>query len=525
MNNFSYLKKYFRKNHYYDLEEEILIQLESHPNFPSLYSIIDTFNFLEIENVAVKVEKEELENLPENFIAVVDSDTGKETVLTEKLKNKIRIEFSNGFKKVISELEFLTIWTGIVVVIEKNETGSKLSFSGKNNFILGTLFVVSLVLVFLNNSTNSIFASLYYLLAIIGLIIGVFLIREEVGIHNESVSKICNVNEKTSCKAVLSSKGAKIFGTISLSDIAVIYFLSIAFLSLFLAAENSFIIYLSLALFSIPVLIYSISYQYFILKKWCVLCLGIVTVLSFQIALILCFWQNVESNFNVINAISFVLILGLITISWIKFKALFTKNITLKKTEVKHNQLKRKKLVFNALLKDSQEVDIDSIEDLKAVFIGNNEAPVTVYALLSASCGHCHDAYENITKLIRKNPNEIKAKLIFNVNIKNENNPNNKVYHQVAKYYFNDENEKVEEALKDWHINKMTLEKWIAKWGNTDDAFSEEIIQEQYNWCHNNQLLFAPAIIINGNVLPKEYQINELDYFLENLIETKKAAF
>ncbi|MBS7252938.1 vitamin K epoxide reductase family protein [Flavobacterium branchiicola] len=524
MNNFSYLKRYLRKNHYYDLEEEILTQLESHPNFPSLYAIIDTFNFLEIENLAIKVEKEEFENLPECFIAVVDSDTGKETILAEKLQHKIRIEFSNGFKKTITETEFLTIWTGIVVAIEKNETSSKLRFSVKNNWIAGAFFMLSLFLVLINNGTNLIFASFYYLSAITGLITSIFLIREETGIHNESVSKICNVNEKTSCKAVLSSKGAKIFGDVSLSDISIIYFLSITFLSLFLTFESVFAIYTGLALLSIPVLIYSVCYQYFVLKKWCVLCLGIVGVLLSQLILVLSFWTKYKNSFNAINVVSFVLVFGLMLLCWLKFKTLFKKNIELKKTEVKHNQFKRKSLVFNALLKDSQKIDIDSINDLKAVFIGKYDAPVTIYALLSASCGHCHSAFENIIKLTEKNPNEIKAKLLFNVNIKNENNPNNKVYHQVAHFYFNDGEEKVQDALKDWHIRKMTLEKWTAKWGTTKDFVSEEIIQEQYNWCYDNYLLFAPAIIVNGYVLPKEYEINELSYFLENLIETKKAV-
>lgn len=524
MNNFSYLKRYLRKNHYYEHEDEILIQLESHPNFPSLYSIIDTFTFLEIENIAVKVGKEEFENLPENFISVVDSDTGKETVLTEKLKDKIRIEFSNGFKKTITETEFLIIWTGIVVAIEKNEISGKLSFSGKNNLIIGTLFSFSLFLIFLNNSDYLIPSLLYYLLAVTGLITSIFLIREEVGIHNESVSKICNVTQKTSCKAILSSKGAKIFHDVSLSDISIIYFLSITFLSMFSAFKNGFIVYAGLALFSIPVLVYSVSYQYFVLKKWCVLCLGVIAVVLFQLTLIVSFWTKYKHAFNAIYAISFVLILCLLLLGWLKFKALFIKNIELKKAEVKYNQFKRKSLVFNAMLKNSQEVDMDNIEELKTVFIGGIDVPVTVYALLSASCGHCHSAYENITKLIAKNPNKIKAKLIFNVNIKNENNPNNKVYHKVAHYYFNNETEKAEEALKDWHIKKMTLEKWVSKWGNTNDVFSEEIIQEQYNWCHNNGLLFTPAIIINGNVLPKEYQINELNYFLDNLIESKHAV-
>jgi uncharacterized membrane protein/RNAse (barnase) inhibitor barstar len=524
MNNFNYLKKYLRQNQYYDLEDEILVQVESHPNFPSLYAIIDTFTYLEIENVAVKAEKEEFDNLPENFIAVVDSDTGKETVFTEKLKDKVRIEFSNGFKKIMTKTEFLTIWSGIVVAIEKNEISSKLNFSGKNNLIAGTFFFVSLVMVFLNNNEYLRVSLVYYLLIIIGLIISVFLIREEIGIHNESISKICNVNEKTSCKAVLSSKGAKIIGDISLSDACLVCFSAIAFLSLFSTFENSFSIYLSFAFCSIPVLIYSFYYQYFVLKKWCVLCLGIAVVLLFQTILVLNSLSKIDISFKATHMIPFVFILSLISIIWIKGKALFKKNMVLKSTEIKYNQLKRKELVFTTLLSNNQQIETNDLDEIKTIVIGQVEAPVTLYAVLSASCGHCHSAYENILKLIHKKPQEIKAKIIFNVNIKNEDNPTNKVYQQVSHYYFNNETNKAQEALSDWHIKKMTLENWKTKWGSTEDPFSDEIMQQQYNWCYKNDLLFTPAIIINGSVLPKEYQINELSYFLENLIENKKAA-
>lgn len=525
MNNFSYLKKYLRKNHYYDLEDEILVQLESHPNFPSLYAVIDTLTYLEIENLAVKVEKEEFENLPENFISVVNSDTGKETVFTEKLRNKVRIEFSNGFKKIIPQTEFLSIWTGIVVAIEKNEISSKLNFSGKNNGIAGLLFSLSLVLVFLNNSAYLIAALSYYLLVIIGLVISVFLIREEIGIHNESISKICNVNEKTSCKAVLSSKGAKITGDVSLSDLSLVYFTAIAFLNLFLAFKNVLNVYIILAFFSTPVLIYSFTYQYFVLKKWCVLCLGTAAVLLLQMILVLNFWSNSGNVFSAVNAISFLFILSVVLLVWMKFKALFKKNITLKNIEVKHNQLKRKELVFSTLLSNNQQVNTDNLDQLQTVVIGQDSAPVTLYAVLSASCGHCHLAYENTIKLLHKRPDEVKAKIIFNINIHNDDNPKNKVYRQVAHFYFKDETQKAAEALNDWHIKKMTLEKWKAKWGSSEDFYSDEIIQKQYNWCQQNDVLFTPTMIVNGNVLPKEYEVNELNYFFESLIENKKAVF
>jgi hypothetical protein len=75
MNNFTYLKKYLNKNQYYSLEDEILVQVEAHPNYPSLFAIIDTFDFLKIGNIAATVEKEEFRDLPNMFLSVVNSDT------------------------------------------------------------------------------------------------------------------------------------------------------------------------------------------------------------------------------------------------------------------------------------------------------------------------------------------------------------------------------------------------------------------------------------------------------------------
>lgn len=524
MNNFSYLKKYLRKNHYYDLEEEILVQLESHPNFPSLYAIVDTFSVLEIENIAIKTEKDEFDNLPENFIAVVNSDTGKETVFTEKSGDKIRIEFSNGFKKTISKSEFFDIWTGIIVAIEKKENDRKINFSGKYNEIVALLFCLSILVIILKNKEHLILASGYYLSVIIGLIISVFLIREEIGIHNESISKICNVNEKTSCKEVLSSKGAKIKGEISLSDISLVYFLSISVLNLFSAFENNLNSYACLAFLSIPIVFYSVFYQYFVLKKWCVLCLGIVSVLLFQAVLVLYSTSGTENLVSIFDLIFFVFLMSTILVIWLKFKTLFKNNNELKRKEIKYNQLKRNEVVFNALLQKSRQIETTNLDEIKTFTLGQYDAPLTLYAILSASCGHCHSAYENIVKLIGKNPDEIKAKIIFNVNIENENNPTNKVYHLATLFYFNDEEEKAKEALEDWHIKKMTLEKWSAKWGTTDDLFSKAIIAEQYNWCYSNDLLFTPAIVINGSLLSKEYQIIELNYFFESLIENKNVS-
>jgi len=523
MNNFTYLKKYLRKNQYYNLEEEILVQLESHPNFPSLFAIIDTFEFLGIENVAATIEKEELESLPNSFLSVVDSDTGKEIVFTEKHKNKVTIQFSNDFKKNISKEEYLKIWTGIIVAIDENPINESqlLSSNKKYYVIMGGVFALSTILLFLINKENLITTIFYYLLLLTGFAISVILVREEMGLHNDSISKICNAIEKTSCKDVLSSNGAKVFKNVSLSDISILYFSS---LTLFFAL-NSFAlnssIYSIIGIVSLPVIFYSVYYQWFVVKKWCVLCLGIDAVLLLQL-IVISFNFSLELNStSIIPFFSGTFIVLLFFYLGYEFKNRVLKTSKDEDIELQYHKLKRNHLVFNALLKNNQKIDEEHLDTLKTIVIGKIESPITLFLVLSASCGHCHTAYEKAIKLVRKNPNEIKIQLLFNINIENTENPNNLIYKQAYGYYWSGEVHKAIAALNDWHIERMNLEKWKCKWENNHLEYCSKIIPNQYNWCLENEIHYTPAIILNGHIMPKEYQINDLNYFIAELVEEK----
>lgn len=523
MNNFNYLKKYLRENKYYNLEDGFLMQLESHPNFPSLYAIIETFNFFEVKNLAVKIEKEELENLPNYFLSVVDSDTGKEIVFTEKHKNKVTIQFSNGFKKNISREEYLKVWTGIIVAIEENPIKeSQLFSSNKKHYVIaGGVFMLSLVLLFLENKDNLILASIYYLLLLTGFVISVFLVREEMGLHNDSISKICNATEKTSCKDVLSSNGAKVFKNVSLSDISILYFSSLILFFILNSFDLNNSIYSIIGIFSLPIILYSIYYQGFIVKKWCLFCLGIDAVLLLQL-MVISFNFSLELNSTAISSFfSGAFIVTLFYYLGYEFKNRVLKISKDEDIELQHHKLKRNYFVFNTLLKNNQKIEEEHLDSLKTIIIGKIESPITLFLVLSASCGHCHTAYEKAMKLVRKNPNEIKIKLLFNINIENTENPNNLIYKEASRYYWSGEVHKAIASLNDWHIEKLDLEKWKCKWENSHLGYSSKMIPNQYNWCLENAIHYTPAIILNGHILPKEYQINELNYFINELIEEK----
>lgn len=521
MSNFLYLKKYLRENKYYDFEEEILISLESHPDYPSLIAVVDTFNYLGIENIATRIEKSDLEKLPKTFISVYLTETGSEIVYTKNLNEKVEIQFPNNFIKTITKMEYLEGWNSMVVIIEENQIAQKKSALSIKYSVAGIFSIVPLILLFLQNKENLITATFYYLLLLSGLVISFYLVREEMGIHNESISKICNATENTSCKDVMSSNGAKILKNLSLSDISMLYFSSLTFFFILNPFTLNSSIYSIIGIFSLPIILYSIYYQGFIVKKWCVLCLAIDAVLLLQLIVISLNFTLELNSTTVTSFFSGILILLLFYYLGYEIKKRAQKISKDAGIELKYTKLKRNYIVFKALLKNNQKIDEEHLKNLKTIIIGKIDTPITLFLILSASCGHCHSTYEKAIRLMKRNPNYIKIQLIFNINIDNTDNPSNYIYKQAYNYYWAGEFHKTIASLNDWHIERMTLEEWKSKWESNHLEYFSKTIPNQYNWCLENKIHYTPAIILNGHIVPKEYQINDLNYFIDELIEEK----
>lgn len=62
--------KYLKSANYNIENKTFEFQLETHPDYPSIKSISDTFDYFGIENLIAKVPKEILHKLPKFFIAL-----------------------------------------------------------------------------------------------------------------------------------------------------------------------------------------------------------------------------------------------------------------------------------------------------------------------------------------------------------------------------------------------------------------------------------------------------------------------
>lgn len=503
------VKKYLHLNHYYDKMEDFDDLFQSHPNYPSLYAITDTLNLLSIENITVRIPKEQIEELPNEFLAIYKN----QLVLVFKSESKISIEGINSSKTELSYSDFLESWNGIVLAVEptiKIISKSKKSLS----WLLFTLPFIALIAlsIYFNNYDLNSFSTI--LISSIGIIASIFILQEKFGVKNEIASKFCNINPNVSCNSVLTSNNSKINNYFNFTDLPLLFFATI-FTTAILQPKEATLIMGILSTLSIPVLMYSIWLQKFQLKKWCVLCL-FVSILIFASSGLFLYTNHANfPNWNLNVNLSYFLFSAITTTSiWLFIKPILESKFKLENTNNELSKFKRNFNVFQYLSKEITE--FEDFYKLKGITFGNKNASTQLTLILSPSCGHCHKAFEDAYEMYKRFPEKIHINILFNINPSNTDNPYKIIVENLLA--INEQNsQKAHEGIIDWHINKLDLESWKEKWAiETPHMFVNQQVQNQYYWCQKNEYNYTPIKIINGKQFPDDYEINELKYFIND---------
>lgn len=511
----SVLKKYLEHNRHGAIIEEFKDIYLSHPNYPSLFSITDSLDVLRIENMAANVPKNQLENLPEHFIASIQHKDGDFFVFVNKNHDTIVYDTGNDEKHILTIEEFRELWNGLILAIERNEKTTDIKKSNiKSTVSLGLLSAVFLLSNFIYEF--DIYEFLFRTLSFTGMLTSIFILLEKNENGNELVSKICSFNSKTSCDSVIKSKDSRITKWLDFTDLPILFF-SINFIVGSLS-NLSFGIMGLLSLASLPICLYSIYLQKSKLKKWCMLCL-IISSLVFAQSLL--YIANIGSLNITLTAVLYYLIIAMACSAiWFPFKKIMSER---KDLADKNKELSRFKRDFNLFEFLSSEVkEPQQLASLKPIYFGNPEASLTLRLFLSPSCGHCHTAYQKATDFTEKYPEKIRLAVYFNLNIDNSENPYVPIAKNLQQIYISNGN--IKEAIGDWHVRNLSTEEWLKKW--KQEIISQEAeteINKQYEWCLENEFNYTPVKIIDYKLLPKEYELEEIKYFLSELEDQKTA--
>lgn len=522
------LRLLLKKNNIKVNEKELEFQLESHPSYPGLHSLTGVLNHFGVDNIAVEVpvDVQTLSSLPKFFIAHCKNEKEEHLVLAEQTENHIELIYNKKVKENLSTEDFLQTWTGVLFAAKKNEEElqEKVKVTASKKLFYYVTFFVFLLLFFCN--LPNLFQSLHFLLSLTGIAISVLIVQQELGINSKYSDRFCSGNnKKTNCNDVLNSKGAKLFGNIKLSDVGLIYFtgISLSWLLLSFAESSNDNLIIILSACAVPFTLYSIYYQYIVIKKWCPLCLSILSVLWGQALCLLL--SNVKfSSFtidlysNLIICCSFMSVTSLWLFIYPKLKLVQEH----RKLKISHNRFKNNYNIFESLISGKPMIDT-TIKKSSEIIFGNksNQALLKITLITNPLCGHCKNAHLAIEQLLNANIKHLQIRIRFNVNTKDKSSLDTKIAMRLLNIYHQEKEELAVNALHEIY-NGTNTNQWFEKWNiNEKNKYFEELKKETA-WCHHNNINFTPEILVNGRSFPNEYDMNDLRNFVEDIIEDEQ---
>ena len=425
-------------------------------------------------------------------------------------------------------------WSGIIVKVDGNQEPTNqttiLAYQDEKERKVSSkvlmVLVAALILIPIA-STLTFASSLWFMTALAGMILGVILVRKELGLTGEKVEEFCRSGKNTDCGKVLESDAATIWKGVKLTDMVNGYFAA-QLLMILVATQGGIATDLlaSLGLISwlaLPMIIYSYYYQGVVTKKWCKLCILVTAVLLGQGILSLFLLSPFENNFSLnplVLSYSGILILSFIGLA-AYLKQNFKKAKDLESENLLAMRVVKSPAVFHSLLSKERMASLQ--EFTHQMVMGDVNAQHTLYLTLNLSCEPCRKTFNKLTEVLKRQNLRVNLTLAPNGQVLNGLTDNE----YFTQYWVDnvsrsdDAPSKTLEMMKDWYDNIESKEIFRKAYPLQSDELSKEaakLIDEQGTWMMLNGVQRSPTMFFNLRNMPPHYRMDMLAPALQYIL-------
>ncbi|MDR3218950.1 MAG: hypothetical protein LBU22_08245, partial [Dysgonamonadaceae bacterium] len=298
-----------------------------HPHKYNLFGLSKMLSDYGVENAATKIADKENDifEIQTPFIAQFGGDF---VPVYQVNSDKIRYIWKEKTTAIAID-KFLDAWSGVILLAEPAENAGEPAYKAnrKKELLHATqqyllLSAITLLLV-LACITNNLFTTpvptvpiVLTVLNLSGIYISYLLVQKQLHIHSSYADKICSLFKQHDCNDILASKAAKLWGIFGWSEIGLGYFTANFIILICLPSFTSCLALINIL--ALPYSFWSVWYQKFIAKQWCVLCLIVQVLLWLIFAVNLGFgWIQLPdfSTTSLINWLIIACIFGTIILS------------------------------------------------------------------------------------------------------------------------------------------------------------------------------------------------------------------
>lgn len=504
----------------------VIEELDRHPDHPSLLAISDVLSNFDIENDAFRVtigDMGALQSIACPFIAHTNINSGDFVVVHSVGADYLVVSSDKWNNHKITSDEFKKIFTWVVLTVAVNPetstlktTKRKLSNAIKYPATVAGLFTVLFLLLYFQASFFLDFNPWRFLLTIIettGLATAILLLVQSINSNNPLIKKLCGTS-KTDCNAILSSKAANVFDGLSWSEVGFFYFAGTWLIALFAGASPTTMrALLLLNVVSLPYTFYSIYYQAFIARQWCILCCTVQGLLwmEFIAVLNLSPLQSLSLPVDAKTASLCIVFLLLPVLCWTMLKPVLLKAQKVRSLTEQLRKFKYNTDLFNNLLNEQPKYAEPDPE--WSIVIGNRDASNVITLVSNPYCPPCSTMHNLLEQLMDQN-DDVQARILFTGSSVEKGQPKPVNNHFMALYKMDDKTV-IKNALRDWYEQKQKLyETWATAYPIALDDNDIHKLEQQKAWCKMAGVNATPTVLVNGRVLPNIYDLPDLKYML-----------
>jgi len=505
--------------------------LRNHPDWPSLLCVSDSLSKWHISNAAGRITIDDIDKLPTPFIAYTWRNETPLTIVSCITKTDITYYSKNLHKPITQTKEdFLKKWDGIYLIAETDErSGEKDYRKNRKTSLINSIRLFFLILglvgffcykfssnIHNTNMSKGIFWGGYveFLLSLAGIIITSLLLWYEIDKNNPVLHRVCTGILRGDCNAILTSKQAKVFSWLSWSEVGFFYFAGSLLALLFSSMEIIKSIYILswLGLLALPYTVFSVYYQWRVVRQWCILCLSVQVLLIAGATNTLSNHLLQPISFSLSLVLKGFLLFAIPAFLWFCAKPYILKLQQAQNTHREYQRIKFNGEIFDILLKKQKAVNI-APENL-GVDIGNRSARNSLIKVCNPYCGPCSKTHEKIEGLLKANDN-LHVKIIYTAPNKEKNLMFNPVRHFLA-IAAEKNDEKTKSILNDWYLTDKKEYESFAQRHPMNEKLTDQgnNIETMNNWCNKMEISRTPTFFFNGYQLPEAYSIEDLQYFL-----------
>jgi uncharacterized membrane protein len=486
-------------------------KLVHHHSYPSLLSISETLKYFDPGMEAYKVNTGSILDLSPPFLAHCPREEGGLVIVESVQQDKTITWYSALAAKRTDTIEkFSTNWSGIVLMPGTKRSHKRRSLHGMAGqwklprHLLLPFFAAFLLISFFLIQAPPVPVTTFFVfaLAAFGIYASWLLILQTVSME-EGGQGVCKDSKRISCDSILQSKAAKLFGVFRWADIGFVYFSWVLLNILFSNDKQALLAFLSVvSTLAVGYPVFSIFYQSFIARKWCVLCMVVQVLLIAHFLLLLPFLSIPSLPVIFILQTSLFLLASIFILGFLYPFIRHSVHFRLNRKLVE--AVKEDPIVLRQLISSQASVDTTALP--MDLLLGNAEAEHKLIFVSNPYCAHCAKTFVRIERLYRKFPGRLSVNIVFKI-------PASEKHAAAARamidlYFQAGSDSAIDGWLELYQNPKKNL---AAPAEETAAGISYNTILESHQvWCDSNGIKSTPTLVYNKNILPNFLKVDDL---------------